>query len=237
MSALAAMNLALPRRPEACRRCPRQTVVMVERGGKKRVSVVLFDRFELLDVFGPLELLANLSDRFGINLLAPEAGPGRSAQGPKVLAERSYEDAPDPEIVLVPGGIGTRTLVKDHGFRDWLNSWAGRAEILASVCTGSGVLASAGLLDGYRATSNKRAFAWAREQGPRVEWVAQARWVEDRNRWTSSGVAAGMDMTLALMAKLHTEDVAAAVADGVELDWHRDPTWDPFAVKNGLIAE
>ena len=72
-----------------------------------------------------------------------------------------------------------------------------------------------------------------------LQWEGRGgtRWVEDRNRWTSSGVAAGMDMTLALMAKLHTEDVAAAVADGVELDWHRDPTWDPFAVKNGLIAE
>lgn len=96
--------------------------------------------------------------------------------------------------------------------------------------------ASAGLIDRYRATSNKRAFAWAREQGPRVNWVAQARWVEDRDRWTSSGVAAGMDMTLALIARLHSDELASSLADRVELEWHRDPEWDPFAAINGLVA-
>lgn len=119
-------------------------------------------------------------------------------------------------------------------FLKWLARWASDAEFITSVCTGSGLLAAAGLLDGYRATSNKRAFAWACEQGPDVEWVPEARWVEDRNRWTSSGVAAGMDMALGLIARLHGDQVAASVADGVELEWHRDPTWDPFAANNGL---
>jgi transcriptional regulator GlxA family with amidase domain len=104
-----------------------------------------------------------------------------------------------------------------------------------SVCTGSGLLAAAGLLDGHRATSNKRSFAWACQQGPAVEWVAKARWVEDRNRWTSSGVAAGMDMALALIARLHGDGTATAIANGVELEWHRDPGWDPFATLNGLV--
>ena len=201
----------------------------------RRVGVVLFDRFELLDVFGPLELLGVLPDRFELNMIGPAAGPVRSAQGPEVLATSSWAEAPAVDIVLVPGGIGTRSLAEDRGFLGWLAGWAATAELVTSVCTGSGVLAAAGLLDGYRATSNKRAFSWPESQGPRVEWVRQARWVADRNRWTSSGVAAGMDMTLALIAELHGVELAAEVADGVEYDWHRDSTWDPFAVKHGLV--
>jgi len=201
----------------------------------RAVAAVLFDGFELLDVFGPLELFGVLHDQFSISLIGPAAGAVRSARGPAAVAEAAYEDAPDPDIVLVPGGIGTRALVGDRSFLGWLARWAGQAPVVASVCTGSAVLASAGLLDGYRATSNKRAFAWVRGTGPEVEWVAQARWVEDRDRWTSSGVAAGMDMTLALIARLHSEAVASMVADRTELEWHRDADWDPFAVLNGLV--
>lgn len=201
---------------------------------RRQVTVVLFEGFELLDVFGPLEMFGVLADRFHVSLVGPSPGPVRSAQGPQVMAEHSYEAVPRTEIVVVPGGIGTRGLVCDQGFLRWLATWVTDAELVTSVCTGSGVLAAAGLLDGYRATSNKRAFAWVREQGPRVRWVPEARWVEDGNRWTSSGVAAGMDMTLALIARLHGADLAGAVADGVEYEWHQESTWDPFAAKNGL---
>lgn len=196
---------------------------------------MLFDRFELLDVFGPLELLGVLPDRFELHMIGPATGPVRSAQGPEVLAAASYREAPVPDMVLVPGGIGTRSLVEDGGFLAWLAGWAGTAQLVTSVCTGSAVLAAAGLLDGHRATSNKRAFSWAESQGPSVEWVRQARWVADRDRWTSSGVAAGMDMTLAVIAHLHGNDLASEVADGVEYDWHRDPAWDPFAAKHGVV--
>ncbi len=198
------------------------------------MTAVLFEGFELLDVFGPLEIFGVLPDQFRLTLVGPTAGAVRSAQGPQVIAQCSYQDAPPAEVVLVPGGIGTRRLVDDHEFLGWLARWSSKAELITSVCTGSALLAAAGLLDGYRATSNKRAFAWAREQGRGVDWVPQARWVEDRNRWTSSGVAAGMDMALAIVARLHGDRLADSVADGVELEWHRDPTWDPFAAKNGL---
>jgi transcriptional regulator GlxA family with amidase domain len=201
----------------------------------RRITVVLFDRFELLDVFGPLELFGILPDRFEIGLTGPAGGLVRSAQGPESVPHESYEEAARPDVVLVPGGIGTRRLVNDRAFLDWLAAWARPAELVTSVCTGSALLAAAGLLDGYRATSNKRAFNWARTQGPHVEWVPRARWVEDRDRWTSSGVAAGMDMTLALIARLHGDELASDVADGVELEWHRDPGWDPFAAKHGLV--
>ncbi len=198
------------------------------------VTAVLFDGFELLDVFGPLEVFGVAAGRFRISMAGPAAGPVRSAQGPAAMADVAHLDAAATDIVLVPGGIGTRKLVDDTAFTGWLANWSSSAQFVTSVCTGSAVLAAAGVLDGYRATSNKRAFAWVREQGPQVEWVPEARWVEDRNRWTSSGVAAGIDMTLALIAALHGEPFATAIADGIEHEWHRDPTWDPFAAKNGL---
>ena len=201
------------------------------------MGVVLFDRFELLDVFGPLEVYGALPEKFELYLVGPRPGPVRSAQGPEVVAQHGYADAPVADIALVPGGIGARTLVEDDAFLDWLAEWAARARIVTSVCTGAGVLAAAGLLDGYRATSNKRNFAWAVEQGPNVGWAAKARWVDDRDRWTSSGVAAGIDMTLAIIARLHTDELAAALADGIEYDWHRDADWDPFASKNGLTED
>jgi transcriptional regulator GlxA family with amidase domain len=140
------------------------------------------------------------------------------------------------DIVVVPGGIGTRALVNDQSFLGWLKGWATSAEFITSVCTGSGVLAAAGLLDGYRATSNKRSFSWASAQGAGVTWIPEARWVEDGNRWTSSGVAAGIDMALALIAHLHGEDLATGLADRVEYEWHRDSSWDPYAAKNGLVS-
>ena len=196
---------------------------------------MLFDRFELLDVCGPLEFLGALPDQFYLSVIGPNAGVVRSAQGPEVMAVDSYSHAPAPDIVLVPGGIGTRTLVDDRQFITWLSGWAQSAEIVTSVCTGSGVLAAAGLLDGYRATSNKRAFSWAESQGSRVEWVRQARWVADRDRWTSSGVAAGMDMTLALIAHLQGAELAEQLAERLEYEWHRDSTWDPFAARHGVV--
>jgi transcriptional regulator GlxA family with amidase domain len=200
----------------------------------RRVSVVLFPGFELLDVFGPVELFSLTHDRIRVELIGPEAGLVRSAQGTAVAVETGYADAGAPDIVMVPGGEGTRPLVADAAFLSWLAGWAADAAIVSSVCTGSAVLAAAGLLDGYRATSNKRAFAWASAQGAGVEWVPEARWVEDRDRWTSSGVAAGMDMAASLIARLCGDDVAEQATTAAELEVHRDPARDPFARRYGV---
>lgn len=202
---------------------------------KRRVTVVLFEGFELLDVFGPVELFRLDPSLFDVELIAAEAGPVRSSQGPEVIATGAFADATSPDIVLVPGGQGTRPLATDQSFLAWLAGWAADAQLVTSVCTGSALLAAAGLLDGYRATSNKRAFAWASSHGASVSWVPQARWVEDGNRWTSSGIAAGMDMAAAIIAAIHGPEVAAKLSDAAELDVHADASWDPYAAKNGLI--
>ena len=90
-------------------------------------------------------------------------------------------------------------------------------------------------LNGRRTTTNKGAFDWVRRQGPRVDWFARARWVEDGPFWTSGGVAAGMDMALALVARVSGPSVAERVAGYAEYEWHRDADWDPFSELRGLV--
>lgn len=201
---------------------------------ERTVNVFLFEGFELLDVAGPVELLHQVRPDIVVQLVATAPGPVASAQDVELVAPTGLQEA-TPDIVLVPGGRGTRDLVGDAGFLARLRAWAGAAQIVTSVCTGSAVLAAAGLLDGYRATSNKRAFTWAASHGADVTWVPQARWVHDRDRWTSSGVAAGMDMTAALIAHLLDPDAAHRAAATIELELHTDPAWDPFAEVTGLL--
>jgi putative intracellular protease/amidase len=197
-----------------------------------KVGAVLFPGFELLDVFGPLELLPWGKE---IVMLAERPGTVASAQGPEAVAEAALADAGALDVLLVPGGTGTRREVSNQPFLDELRRQAEAARFVASVCTGSALLARTGLLDGRRATTNKRAFAWVSSQGPAVQWVAQARWVEDGKFFTSSGVAAGMDMALGLVAHLRGREASVGIAQAAEYEWHEDPHWDPFARLNGLL--
>ena len=119
-------------------------------------------------------------------------------------------------------------------FLNWLSSASQHAEITSSVCTGAPLLARAGLLDGRRATTNKLAWAWATSQGPKVLWQPRARWVVDGPFFTASGVSAGMDMSLALIAALTDEATADQVAVWAEYNRQHDPSDDPFAEAAGL---
>jgi transcriptional regulator GlxA family with amidase domain len=205
-------------------------------GEKARtLGVVLFPGFELLDVFGPLEMFGQLSGVVDICTAAQGAGSVSSAQGPRVVADHGFEDCPSLDLLLVPGGIGTRDGIDNERLIGWLTERTEAAELVMTVCTGTALLARTGLLDGHRATTNKMAFHWVAEQGPRVKWVKQARWVEDGKFVTSSGVSAGMDMALAVIAHLVGEQMSESVAVGTEYEWHRDPAWDPFAKIHGLV--
>ncbi|EEI16194.1 DJ-1/PfpI family protein [Corynebacterium lipophiloflavum] len=194
---------------------------------QRRLTVVLFEGFELLDVFGPLELFAHVP-AMRIELVADKPGAVRSAQGIDVIAELGHVDVEDPDILMVPGGIGTRKLVLDKAFLSWLYEVGQRCQVVSSVCTGSALLAAAGLLEGYRATSNKLAFEWAASFGDQVVWEREARWVEDGSRWTSSGVTAGMDMSAALIRRIFGQEVETEVVTRIEYQPHRDSTNDPF---------
>jgi putative intracellular protease/amidase len=194
-----------------------------------KVGAVLFPEFELLDVYGPLEMLGLLRERVSITMLAEKPGEIPSGQGPKGVADVSLADVYGLDLLLVPGGWGTRTEVHNQPFLDLLRARAQEARFVASVCTGSALLARTGILDGKRATSNKLAFAWVTTQGPKVTWIREARWVEDGVIFTSSGVSAGMDMTLGLIERIFSRAVSINVARLAEYRWQDDSSIDPFA--------
>ena len=201
----------------------------------RRLGALLFPGFELLDTFGPLEMFGNMPGAVDIVTVAERKGPVRSGQGPSAMADYGFDDCPPLDLLLIPGGMGTRTEVDNVALIDWLRQRASSAEVVMTVCSGTALLARAGLLDGRRATTNKMFFHEVTEQGPRVEWVREARWVEDGKYATSSGVSAGIDMALAVIAKLSGQQVSDSLAVATEYDWHRDAAWDPFAKVHGLV--
>jgi transcriptional regulator GlxA family with amidase domain len=197
--------------------------------------VVLFPDFELLDVFGPLEMFGNMKGAVEVKMIAEQKKPMPSAQGPSVVIDHGFDDCPQLDLLLVPGGMGTRKEVDNPVIIDWLARRVSEVELAMTVCTGTSLFARAGVLDGRRATTNKLSFHWVAQQGPKVKWVKEARWVEDGKFFTSSGVSAGIDMSLAAISRLAGEQISEALAMAAEYDWHRDPTWDPFAKMHGLV--
>jgi transcriptional regulator GlxA family with amidase domain len=204
----------------------------------QRVAVALFEGFTVLDVYGPVQAFAacravqpdgKRRPFFEIFAMARERGRVRAGEGPATWAEWSFEDAPDYDILLIPGGFGTRAAVADQKFLGELTEASQRARITTTVCTGSALLARTGLLDGRPATSNKIAWDWVVQQGPRVLWKRKARWVDDGDVLTSSGVSAGIDMALSLIARLHGRDMALTAARNMEYVWREGADDDPFA--------
>jgi len=204
----------------------------------KRVAVVLFDGFTVLDVYGPVQAFGSCRVTrpddpphrfFQIFTIADRPGPVRSGEGPATHADHAFADAPDYDILLVPGGFGTRAAVRDDAFLAKLDAASRRAPVTTTVCTGSALLARTGLMDGRPATSNKIAWDWVLAQGPRVLWKRKARWVDDGNLVTSSGVSAGIDMALSVIARLNGRDMAVSAARNMEYIWHESPDDDPFA--------
>jgi transcriptional regulator GlxA family with amidase domain len=139
------------------------------------------------------------------------------------------------DILLVPGGLGTRgsALPVEEAIAFIRNTYR-QLKYLITVCTGSGLAARAGVLDGKQATTNKMAWAEITALGPNVLWNPRARWVTDGNIWTSSGVSAGIDVTLAWIEEVFDKKMAQRIADGIEYNRHEDPSLDPFAELYGF---
>jgi transcriptional regulator GlxA family with amidase domain len=214
---------------------------------KKVLGVLLFPGFELLDAYGPMEMWGNLrhvpaalwdgaDKKVEVELITigRQAGMIAAAQGPKTHADYGYAEAPPLDFLLVPGGMGVLPLLREQETLNWLRARAKETPLVMSVCNGASLLAAAGLLDGRPATTNKMLWKLATAPGPQVKWVKQARWVDDGDIVTSSGVSAGMDMSLAVIARLYGLKVAARLEQITEYTAHRESSWDPFAVKAGL---
>lgn len=192
------------------------------------LTALVFDDFETLDLFGPIELFGSLPNEFHIQFASMKGGIIHNHHGVALQTVAVAELAHQTNILLVVGGKGTRPLINDSHFLQTLTMLADNADWVLSVCTGSALLAKAGILDHKRATSNKRAWQWVTEQSDQVDWIKQARWVVDGKFYTSSGVTAGMDMALGFIADRQGRDSAKEVADYTEYRWQEDSRLDDF---------
>ena len=179
------------------------------------IAILLYDRLTALDAVGPYEVLSRLPGAT-VTFVAEQAGPKRTDTGRLALtADASLAELAHPEIVLVPGGPGQTALMQDGPVHDWLRAAHETSEWTTSVCTGSLILAAAGLLTGKRATSNWQALE---ELGTFDVEVVPERVVFDGKLATSAGVTAGIDMALGLVARIANDQVAQAIQLGIEYD-------------------
>jgi putative intracellular protease/amidase len=181
-----------------------------------QIAILIFDRLTALDAVGPYEVLSRIPDA-KVTFVAREPGPKRTDTGGlALLADASLEDLPRPDIVLVPGGPGRRALMEDGAVHEWLRAVHETSTWTTSVCTGSLVLAAAGLLAGKRATSHWNALEELGELGAVA--VPEERVVFDGKLVTGAGVSAGIDMALALAGRIGGEQLAQAIQLGIEYD-------------------
>jgi len=199
-----------------------------EKSRKQRMSVILFEEFTLLDAFGPVNVFAMLKDRYAIEFFSLRGGIVRTHPD-LTFATRPLREIESTDVLLVPGGFGTRNLVGDDEFLAELRRSVGVSDFVLSVCTGSALLAKAGSLRSRRATSNKLAFDWVSSQDTEVDWVRRARWTVDGKFYTSSGVSAGIDMSLGFVADQLGVETARKLASAMEYRWKENSEDDPFA--------
>ncbi|WP_321506064.1 DJ-1/PfpI family protein [uncultured Methanoregula sp.] len=192
------------------------------------IITILYNGFETLDVFGPIEVFGRLPEQFNPLFYSMAGGIITSTQKVPVMTQLVSELKSSRYILFIPGGIGAKEEINRGEFIAALRSLAGNAEFIITVCTGSILLSRTGLLDGRRATSNKMAFAWTRT-APSVTWIKKARWVKDGTIYTSSGVSAGTDMALGFIADQLGNAIAQQVSREIEYTWNENPGLDPFA--------
>ena len=191
------------------------------------VVAILFEGFETLDAFGPVEMFG-ASGQFQVAFYSPQGGIVTSYQGVPVETQ-PLDSIEAPEVLLVPGGMGVYEMLESAPFIERLAQLASQAKYVLSVCNGAFLYAKAGVLDGRRATTYKARMDKAEELFPAVNWERNARWTVDGNLYVSSGVSAGTDMALGFIADACGRDVAEKTARYAEYTWNDDPANDPFA--------
>lgn len=201
----------------------------------KTLAALVFPGFDTLDYFGPIEMLGGFGSETEIITVAKGRDPVPSCHGQRIVVDRTIAEKNDYDLLFVPGGDSALVAGQDEDLRQWLREASANAERVMTVCTGSILLGMTGVLDGRKATTNKRDFLQTVHLAPQVEWVKVARWVQDGKFFTSSGVSAGMDMALAVMADLFGLEMAERLALGCEYEWHRDASRDLFAKLAGLV--
>ena len=180
-----------------------------------RIAIPIFDRLTALDAVGPYEVLSRLPGA-AVSFVAAEPGPKRTENGMLALtADLGYDELSDPEVIVVPGGFGTRALMHDEPTLAWLRGAHRTSQWTTSVCTGALLLGAAGLLHGLEATTHWLSLDLLAEQGA---IPVSRRVVEQGKIITAAGVSSGIDMALTLAARIAGEDEAQAIQLGIEYD-------------------
>lgn len=187
------------------------------------IALAMFAGVEELDLVGPWEVLATWSlqwpdDDVSVFTMAAAPEPVRCARGMRIVPDHTHADAPEFDILVYPGGRGTRPQLGDESVRAFVRAAASRASILTSVCTGALVYADAGLLDGRPATTHYASLDLLATLGRDIDVRRDDRFVDDGNIITSAGVSAGIDMALHLVARLHSPQRAREVRRHIQYD-------------------
>lgn len=199
---------------------------------RKRVAILIFDEVEVLDFCGPFEVfsIARLNPKrfreepspFEVFLVAESADTVTASGGLRVIPDYTMADCPPLDILVVPGGWGTRREIKNEALLNWIKERARQVETLTSVCTGSMLLGQAGLLAGRRATTHWLSLDWMRDSFPNVTVEDSLHVVEDGDVVTSAGISAGIDMALRVVMRYYGEDVARTAARHMEYPFPDD---------------
>ncbi len=191
----------------------------------RNVAILIFPEVEVLDFCGPFEAFSVTSEvsvpgSFNVYTVAEQPGPVRTRNGLSVNPHYRLDDAPPPHVLLIPGGQGTRPLLKNQLLLEWIRTRSANAELTLSVCTGSLVLAKAGLLDGLGTTTHWGALDLLRELAPKSTVYTDRRFVDNGHIICSAGIAAGIDMSLHVIERLLGPDATLTTARYMEYPWH-----------------
>lgn len=213
----------------------------------KRIGALIFPGWELLDLAGPLEALHMLaaagghselelftiSARFGTvsTMLDPNSRFAQHFVADKTL-KQALSLSPPLDMLIIPGGFGAYPNQDNQAYVDFTREVFPKLQVLFTICTGAGIAARAGLLDGLEATTNKQAWDTVTAEGKKTTWRSRARWVEAEREgklvWTTSGVSAGTDGMVALVARIWGEDAAVNMCNAMEYERQPDKNKDPF---------
>jgi transcriptional regulator GlxA family with amidase domain len=187
------------------------------------IGILLFDDFEELDAVGPWEVLAFWTrefpeDGWTVSTFSRDGDPVRAAKGLQVTPDQSYETVPALDVLIYPGGVGTRDHLSDEAQLDWVRAQRQFVPLMTSVCTGSLVYAAAGLLAGRPATTHWGSLDLLQSLEPSLQLRPDDRYVDDGDLITASGVSAGIDMALHLVDRLAGRERAQAVRRGIQYD-------------------
>ena len=195
---------------------------------KRNVVILLFDDVEVLDFCGPFEVFSVTGQRdgsvpFRVVTAAEALRPIQARNGLSVNPHYTIESCPPPDLLVVPGGIGTRREMNNPAVVEWVRSAAASAELVLSVCTGSLILAKAGLLAGLEATTHHAALDLLADVAPSTTVRRDLRFTDNGKVITSAGISAGIDASLHVVARLFGLEQARETASYMEYDWRAEP--------------